>query len=155
MRRIMILGITLFLLTMGSACKTKPKQKEEVKVKKTPSVEILVLSTSDQIPDITTGWTLSSKGQLIGWRRNAGNALFDEQIFQVPPQKVMEIIAELKKTGILQKKLNENGKPTYHLTYKNGEQVVHLSWTDSTELPPEFSSWYQKTVEWCRQQAKK
>ncbi len=153
----MILGLALFLLTMGSACKTKPKPKQEqqAKVKKTPSVEILVLSTSDQIPDITTGWTLSSKGQLIGWRRNAGNALFDEQNFQVSPQKVAEIIAELKKTGILQKKLNESGKPTYHLTYKNGEQVVHLSWSDSTELPPAFSSWYQKTVAWCRQQAKK
>jgi hypothetical protein len=158
MRRIMVLTVVLFLLALaGSACKTKPKQKEQAKAgqPKTPSVEILVLSVSDQIPEITTGWTLSINGHLIAWRRNTGNALFDEQNFEVPSQEVMAIIAELKKTGILQKKLNESGKPTYHLTYKSGEQVVHLSWSNSTKLPPEFSDWYQKTIEWCRQQARK
>lgn len=143
----LISGLFFVILLAFLACHSKPKAVK----KETPKVtEIIVLSVSGREPGITTGWTLSTKGQLIKWEKNLGNALFDETDFQVPAQKVIQIADSLKASGILAMKLNSSGKPTYHLTYKKGEQVVHLSWTDSTQLPASFARWYRETMDWCK-----
>ena len=148
-RSILLLGILLILGFNWACQKKKPHQKKST-VK--PAVrEIVVLSADDSTKGISKGWTLSSQGMVIYWRKNLGNALFDEVPIKADSNKVRAIIDSLKQTGILQQKLHASANKIYHLRYKQGGEVIHLSWKAGTPLPAAFLAWRAKTLQWCRE----
>ncbi len=140
------------LIALSGSCKKISERKTD-RVEK-PELQIVVISRDDSTAGISVGWTLSSKGMLIRWKRYLDSGLFDENPVRVDAQRVQQVIDSLKQTGILQTKLKAKGTIVYHLRYKYNGKVTHISWNDKTSLPPSFVQWRNRTLSWCRRMQK-
>ena len=142
-------SLLIVVLAWNWGCQKK-QDKEQTSAVQPAVREIVVFSTDDASSGTSRGWTLDTQGMAIYWTKNLGSALFDETTFPVKSQKIRTMIDSLKKTGILQKKLNVSGVKTYSLKYKKGDQTFHLSWTNDSQIPPAFQKWRKKILDWCQ-----
>ncbi len=143
--QILTLGI---IIALSGSCKKTSEQKARTPEK--PKLQIVVISRDDSTASISEGWTLSSKGMLIHWKRYLDSGLFDENPVRVDSQKALNIIDSLKQTGILQTKIKASGNIVYHLRYKCDGRVTHISWDEKTSLPSAFVQWRKRTLAWCQ-----
>ncbi len=144
----LIFFVVIFVLSQ--ACQKKQKSSQSAQARNKHRV-ILVLASDDSTAGSSQGWTLNTNGMVIRWTKHLGSGLFDETPIKADSLQIQSIIRDLRETGILQQKLQAKSKKIHHLIYMGGKQNIHLSWTDEERIPSSFRTWYNRTMEWCRQ----
>lgn len=151
--KILFVILVLFLIT---GCNSKNK-KSAVEMNASSAVEQesyqITLWQGGGFTGLTSGFTLSSTGEVIHWQRFPGqpdSILWKGTRSQVEIQKLK---SQLEQSGALKLKADETGNMTAGVSYKMNETVYRWTWKkigSDDDIPELIRDWFKDALNFCQ-----
>ena len=148
--------ILLFFVTLVPGCSSKNKKSaSDLNANRSVDQEVfqITLWQGGGFTGLTTGFTLSSAGEVTHWQRFPGQSDSALWIMKGLSSEIQKLRDQLEETGALEIKYAETGNMTTGISYEKKAEKYFWTWKQTgneTDVPESLRSWYQNAMDFCQ-----
>ena len=102
---------------------------------------------------LTTGFTLSSAGEVTHWQRFPGQSDSVLWIVKGHSSDIQKLRSQLEASGALEMKYAETGNMTASVSFEKKDEKYTWTWNQTgaeKDIPEPLRSWYQNALDFCQ-----
>ena len=150
--------ILIFLLSVVliSGCNSKNKKSlSELNINSAMEQQAyqITLWQGGGFTGLTTGFTLSSTGEVTRWQRLPGQSDSVLWIMKGYSSEIQKLRSQLEESGALEMKYDDTGNITVGISYNKKDEKYLWTWNQTgvkTDVPEPLRNWYQNAMDFCR-----
>jgi len=135
--------------TNSEAFKQKNIVHQTNELERSAADTLIQLYNSGGFTGMTTGYWISTRGEIKRFVKNVQGQVMDEQRKALSPDTVRLMIRELQQTGVFENPIRRTGNITHYLVVRFPDRTISLSWVGKEDLPAAFQQWYEKYWKKC------